>query len=202
MTILARLAEKSWDAASDSEIDSQIDRPSAVAVGLTVYFAVAMVMFSLLTAAYLMRMGLHTAMGRDGGDWAPMPDPPLLWINSAVLLVSSFAWEISRRMAARGRHGQAIGASVAGAALGLCFLVGQWLLWRHYQAAGYDLSANPANAFFYLLTALHGCHIIGGLVAAGRVLIGGNLRHIRLCAVYWHFLLVIWLLLAGLLVST
>ena len=202
MSILARLTEKSWEASSDSEIDNQFDRPSAGAVGLTVYFAVAMVMFSLLTAAYLMRMGLHAAMGHNGEDWVAMPDPPLLWINSAILIGSSLAWEVARLAALRDGQRQAVLASVAGAALGLCFLVGQWLLWRHYQVAGYYLSANPANAFFYLLTALHGCHIIGGLVAAGRALVARNLRHIRLCAVYWHFLLLVWLLLAGLLVST
>ncbi|HUD91439.1 heme-copper oxidase subunit III [Sphingobium sp.] len=202
MSILARLTEKSWDASSDSEIESKTDRPSAGAVGLTVYFAVALVMFSLLTAAYLMRMGLHAAMGHGGDDWVSMPDPPLLWINSAILIGSSLAWEVARRAALRDGQQRMVKASVAGAALGLCFLIGQWLLWRHYQAAGYYLSTNPANAFFYLLTALHGCHIIGGLVAIGPALVTRNLRHVRLCAVYWHFLLLVWLLLAGLLVST
>jgi cytochrome c oxidase subunit 3 len=200
MTILARLTEKSWEASSDRA--THPDRPSAGAVGLTVYFAVALVMFSLLMAAYLMRMGLHAAMGHGGEDWVPMPDPPLLWINSAILLGSSLAWEIARRAALHGGQGKAVRASAVGAALGLCFLVGQWLLWRHYQATGYYLSANPANAFFYLLTALHGCHILVGLVATGRALVARNLRQIGLCAVYWHFLLLVWLLLAGLLVST
>ena len=64
------------------------------------------------------------------------------------------------------------------------------------------VTANPANAFFYLLTALHGLHIAGGLAAAGWVLAAGDARRIRLCAVYWHFLLLIWVLLAGVLVST
>lgn len=197
MSLIGRLTEKSWEPASDR--DTRPDRPSAGAVGLSVYAAVASVMFSLLIAAYVMRMGLHSAMGHAGDDWTPMPDPPLLWINSAVLAGSSIAWEIARRAV---KPGKAIQASIAGAALGLCFLIGQWLLWRHYQAAGYYLSTNPANAFFYLLTALHGLHIIGGLVAAGWVLVGRNLRHVRLCALYWHFLLFIWILIAGLLVST
>ena len=196
MSLLARLTERSWEPATDR--DDEHDRPSAGAVGLSVYAAVACVMFSLLVAAYMMRMGLHSAMGHVN-DWVPMPDPPLLWINSAVLAGSSIAWEIARRADKRDRVVQ---ASMAGAALGLCFLIGQWLLWRHYQAAGYYLSANPANAFFYLLTALHALHIIGGLVAAGWALVGRNLHHIRLCALYWHFLLLIWVLLAGLLVST
>ncbi|WP_375196326.1 heme-copper oxidase subunit III [Sphingobium sp.] len=195
MSLLARLTEKSWE---ESGEPGPITRPSAGAVGMTAYFAVAGVMFTLLGAAYLMRMGVHGALGHGGSDWRPMPDPPLLWINGAVLLASSIAWEGARR----DRKGHARQASVAGAALGALFLVGQWLLWRRYLAHGYSLSANPANAFFYLLTALHGCHIIGGLVAAGRALAAHDLPNIRLCAIYWHFLLLIWIFLAALLVMT
>lgn len=197
MSLIARLAERSWEPASDR--DTQPDRPSAGAVGLSVYAAIALVMFSLLAAAYVMRMGLHSAMGHAGDDWVPMPDPPLLWTNSGLLVASSIAWEMARRA---GTRDKAVGASMAGAALGLGFLVGQWLLWRHYQAAGYYLSTNPANAFFYLLTALHGLHIIGGLGAAGWVLAAGSQRQVRLCALYWHFLLFIWIWIAGLLIST
>jgi cytochrome c oxidase subunit 3 len=131
-----------------------------------------------------------------------MPDPPLLWINSAVLAASSIGWELARRAALRHDRDGAVRAAFAGGLLGLFFLGGQILLWRHYQAAGYYLAANPANAFFYLLTALHGCHILGGLVAAGRALAVSNLCNIRLCAIYWHFLLAVWLLLAALLALT
>jgi cytochrome c oxidase subunit 3 len=91
---------------------------------------------------------------------------------------------------------------IAGGLLGIAFLFGQVLLWRHYDAAGYYLSANPANAFFYLLTAIHGLHLIGGLAAWLRVLARPRLSSIRLCALYWHSLLLIWVLLAGLLLST
>ena len=199
MTILARLAEKSWEPASDRDpANPSGDRPSAGSVGLSVYFAVAMVMFSLLGAAYFMRMGLHAAMGH-ADDWVAMPDPPLLWINSGILVASSMAWELARRSDAAGR---AASASLTGAALGLAFLIGQWLLWRHYLREGYFLSSNPANAFFYLLTALHGLHIVGGLAAAAWVLAERNPARVRLCAIYWHFLLFIWILIAALLLST
>jgi cytochrome c oxidase subunit III len=199
MTILSRLAEKSWEPASDRDpaVPSR-SRPSAGSVGLAVYLAVAMVMFSLLGAAYFMRMGLHASMGH-ADDWIPMPDPPLLWINSAILVASSVAWEIARRSDAEGPW---VRASLAGTALGLFFLVGQWILWRQYQAGGYYLASNPANAFFYLLTALHAIHILVGLVASARVLAERNRAHVRLCAIYWHFLLFIWILIAALLVST
>ncbi|WP_097090764.1 cytochrome c oxidase subunit 3 [Novosphingobium sp. Chol11] len=199
MTILARLAEKSWEPASDRDpAASSGPRPSAGGIGLGVYFAVALVMFSLLGAAYVMRMGLHASMGH-ADDWVAVPDPPLLWINSGILAASSIAWEIARRSFDNGRT---VRAAATGTALGLAFLIGQWLLWRHYLAQGHYLSSNPANAFFYLLTALHGLHILGGLVAAAWVLAAHNLLNVRLCAIYWHFLLFIWILIAALLVST
>ena len=158
------------------------------------------VIFSLTIAAYLMRMGLHEALGHGASDWRPMPEPALLWVNTAILALSSMAWEIARRGAAapdRIRLGV-----ISGGLLGIAFLFGQILLWRHYYAAGYYLSANPANAFFYLLTAIHGLHLIGGLAAWLRLLARPRLSSIRLCALYWHSLLLIWVLLAGLLLST
>ena len=199
MTLFARLTEKSWQTPGDhGPADPRSLRPSAGKVGLYAYFGVAMVMFSLTAAAYLMRMGLH-GLHHGGADWVSMPRPPLLWINSGILIASSIAWETARRTAHVGR---AVQASVAGAALGLIFLGGQWLLWRYYQAAGYYLASNPANAFFYLLTAFHGCHVVGGIVAAIRALAAHNVRNIALCAIYWHFLLIIWLFLVALLIST
>lgn len=195
MTLFSRLTEKSWEGSAPA---GKGNRPSAGAVGLTAYFAVALTMFSLLAAAYLMRMGLHSAMGHAGDDWTPMPDPPLLWVNSAILFLSSAAWEKARRSTGD----SATHWAMAGAMLGLAFLCGQLLLWRYYQQAGYYLAANPANAFFYLLTGLHGCHILGGLVATARAFALQNRPAIGLCALYWHFLLALWIFLAALLVST
>ena len=191
MSILARLTEKSWEPGPPPV---ERNRPSAGAVGMVAYFGVAMVMFSLLVAAYLMRMGLHAGEGHVH-DWKPMPDPPLLWINTLILMASSVAWEVARRE-------RTVRAATVGAALGVLFLGGQSLLWQHYQAAGYYLSSNPANAFFYLVSALHGLDIVGGGFAAGRALVTGNMRNVALCALYWHFLLIIWLVLAALLLST
>src|SRR3546814_8048110 len=90
-------------------------------------------------------MGLHEAIGH-ADDWQQMPDPPLLWINTAVLIASSIAWEVARQR-------RQVRAALTGTALSLLFLAGQLMLWWHYRTAGYGLSANPANAFFYLLTA-------------------------------------------------
>ena len=100
-------------------------------------------------------------------------------------------------------------ALVTGGLTALAFLAGQLMAWRELSASGYLLTANPANSFFYLLTGLHGLHIIGGLVALGSTTVKAwtgaprdRLRlSVELCAMYWHFLLFIWLailvLLAG-----
>lgn len=214
MSLLSRLAEKSWERPGiDGFAEPDSYRPAAARVGLYAYFGVACVLFSLIVAAYLVRMGVgvHGAAAHGtAGDWRPMPEPPLLWINSAVLVASSLAWEVARRSARALEWGTMRRMALIGAGLGLLFLAGQLLLWRQYQAAGYYLAANPANAFFYLLTAVHGLHLAGGVVACGRAVgqlgMRGNqrraARNIGLCAVYWHFLLLVWVLLAGLLVST
>ena len=87
------------------------------------------------------------------------------------------------------------------------FLVGQLIVWRGLADAGYFATTNPANAFFYLLTGVHGLHLLGGLVAlaltADKVWRGFEVNQVRLsvqlCAVYWHFLLALWLVLFTLL---
>ena len=90
------------------------------------------------------------------------------------------------------------------------FIAGQLIAWQQLVGSGYFLAANPANAFFYVLTALHGVHLLGGLVAWGRtaqkVWRGSDMQAVRLsvelCAIYWHFLLILWLVLFYLLLST
>jgi cytochrome c oxidase subunit 3 len=89
----------------------------------------------------------------------------------------------------------------------LAFLSGQLLAWRQLTGEGYLLAANPANSFFYVLTGVHGLHLLGGLVALGRTTekawretITERLRlSVELCATYWHFLLIVWLVFLSIL---
>ena len=176
----------------------------AAKLGLGVFLAVAGSLFALFTSAYVMRM--HMA-----ADWRPLPEPRLLWLNTGLLVVSSVALQRAYMAACRDeRDGVKVGL-LAGGVAALAFLVGQLLAWRQLAAAGYFLAANPASAFFYLLTAVHGLHLLGGLVALGRA--AARLRDdglamermrlsVELCALYWHFLLVVWLFLFGLLLLT
>lgn len=163
-------------------------------VGLGVFLAVVGCLFALFSSAYFMRMGLT--------DWRPMPVPGLLWLNTFVLVLSSVAIHSALIAARRDQIDMVrLGLATTGATA-LAFLGGQLAAWRELEAAGYLLTNNPANSFFYVLTALHGLHIIGGLVGLCVVSIHawtpGRPRErlklgIELCAMYWHFLLFVWL---------
>ncbi|HLQ35793.1 MAG TPA: cytochrome c oxidase subunit 3 [Chloroflexota bacterium] len=171
----------------------------AALIGLGVFLAVVSSLFVLFISAYVMRMQV--------ADWAEMPTPTVLWFNTGVLILSSVALQYAYVAARRGRMEGVGEGLIAGGLFAVTFLVGQLFAWRQLNAAGYFLAANPANAFFYVFTGLHGLHLLGGLAAlaltADKVRRGLELRQVRLsvqlCAVYWHFLLVLWFVLFTLL---
>jgi cytochrome c oxidase subunit 3 len=197
-----RLTEKPWleRGPADSFRDTATGGMPAAKVGLGVFLAVISSLFALFATAYSMRM--HMA-----SDWRSLPLPWLLWPNTGVLFLSSAAMGWAQAAARRGRiEGMRTGLLIGGASAVL-FLAGQVVACRQLAAAGFYMAANPANAFFYLLTALHGLHLLGGLVALGRTSarvwrgtdIGQMILSVDLCALYWHFLLLVWLAVFALL---
>jgi cytochrome c oxidase subunit III len=140
-------------------------------------------------------------------DWRALPVPKLLWFNTGVLVLSSVALQWAYLAARRNDFEGAIVGLLSGGVSAFVFLVGQLLAWQQLRIAGYFVASNPANSFFYLITAVHGLHLTGGLVALGRttekVWRGAKMAQVQLsvelCAIYWHFLLLVWLVLLGLL---
>jgi cytochrome c oxidase subunit 3 len=175
----------------------------AAKVGLGVLLAVISSLFALFLTAYFMRM--HMA-----GDWRPLPVPKLLWLNTGVLILSSVALHRAQAAAHQGHTDGVRSGLYGGGICALAFLAGQLLAWQQLSAAGYFAASNPANAFFYLITGLHGLHLLGGLVALGRSIAraergceAASLRlSVGLCATYWHFLLLVWLIVFGVLLLT
>lgn len=169
-------------------------------IGLWMFMAVVTSLFSLFFAAYAMRM-------HQGTDWSQLQEPPLLWINTVVLALASVALEYTRRMARRGDRRRLRAGLIVGGVLTFAFIGGQLGAWDQLTASGRFLTSGPAIAFFYVLTALHGLHVLGGLFVWGKTmgrLSGGaeaiDVRlSVELCATYWHFMLVVWLVLFGLL---
>jgi len=212
--IVRRLTEKPWLAPGldpSTEADARsFPSLTAAAVGLRVYFGVATIMFLLIAAVFVMRMGGHEISTDQRVDWKPMSWPPLLWFNTGVLILSSAAWEWARAAASRARSENLRTGLAAGGVLALVFLAGQLTVWRQLEEAGCGITATTMSAFFYLITALHGLHLAGGLAVWGRttakVFAGRDVAEVRqavdLCALYWHFLLLVWIVMFGLLLLT
>ena len=217
--LIQRLQEKPWTQygvlpASQDDLTS-----SAPKVGLWAFLAVVTSVFLIFTGAYFMRMDSShggVASGMMHG-WNPIGEPPILWLNTLVLIATSGMLELARRAAARTDIGLTRIHLTAATVLTLVFLSGQVVAWQIVAAeiGGADRS-NAAFAFFVMLTAVHGLHLFGGLFvltrAAARlwrdfdpqnvIAVGAIRQTIQLCATYWHFLAVVWLGLFLLLLST
>jgi cytochrome c oxidase subunit III len=189
-----------------------------VFVGVT---GIAMIFISF-TSAYVVRQGLPTLDPRTGTlmhDWLSVPLPGLLFINTLVLLLSSLSMELARRHAARevvlerraaGANGvtdDRISWLAVTVVLGLAFLSGQWVAWRELAARGFYVATSPSSSFVYLLTGVHGVHLLGGVVAlltAGALALRRRSTESRavwldVTGWYWHFMAILWLYIFGLL---
>ncbi len=175
------------------------DPGAALPVGLTgIWIAMASItmFFAAFTSAMVVRAGL-------GADWTRVALPHILYLNTAILLASSLTLELSKHCLKAGRAGQFSGWLFATAGLGIAFLAGQLDAWRELAARGVYLARNPACSFFYLLTAAHGIHLAGGLLALFYLVarhrriaegaIGGTA--LKVTTLYWHFMDILWLYL-------
>ena len=174
--------------------------PERVALGF--FLTIASVIFSLLGVSYVIRMSLP--------DWTPLAEPSQLWLNTGLLVISSVLFQWARNIANAGNKKNLMTAFVGGGVFALLFIAGQMLTWDNLQSAGYFMASNPANSFFYLLTGLHIVHLLGGLwvwsKSSIRLLSGSKPEDVRLsielCTLYWHFLLIVWLVMFAVLSNT
>jgi cytochrome c oxidase subunit 3 len=191
--VARQLTAKSWRS-GEQPGDVGAIKSAPARVGLWVFMAVVTSLFGLFLSAYAMRM--HHGVG-----WCHLTIPPILWINTLVLVAASVALQLSSRAVGRGQRRMAQVALTAGGALSIAFLAGQVAGWQAVGPSLYFIQGSPAIAFLYVLTIAHGLHLIGGLYVLGRSAMrfaGGaeliDLRQsLQLCSIYWHFLLLVWL---------
>ena len=189
-------------------------QPAERAASTGVWIAVATISmsFAAYTSALVVRQGAS-------GDWLHFRLPSILWLNTALILASSVTLDGGRRNHRRG-GGDPSGGVLAlpgpvsrtarwidvTLALGILFLAGQLVAWRQLAGQGLYLATNPSSAFFYILTALHGLHLLGGF--AGLLYVRQRLRRgatlaagpaLGAATLYWHFMAVLWLYLLVLL---
>ena len=199
---------------TDSPASEQRQRRTGVRILLVVISS----LFFLFFVAYMIRAQLSD-WEHLSAPWRPLEQSLLLGINTAVLLLSSICIQYARvqsHKVAQGEnenqknYGTASFALLCAGVFAMVFLAGQLLVWRQLTGLGYGVAGNPANSFFFLLTGLHGLHLAAGLAlwlrAVLRVALGAPMAEaattIELCAIYWHYLLALWLLLYALLTSS
>jgi len=180
------------------EIGGRVSTPQLAIWALV---ATASMLFAGFASAYLVR--------REGTDWQPVPLPRILWLNSVVLLASSATVEFARGAWRKGRFGVTARWVRVSAVVGAAFLLGQFVAWKQLAAHGVYLPTNPYSSFFYVLTALHGAHLLGGIAGLGYLLWRVSVAQRRPlsagvldgCVSYWHFVDGVWVFLYLLLLS-
>jgi cytochrome c oxidase subunit III len=200
--VVRQLTAKSWESRGKAGDVGEID-VAPEKLGLWMFLAVVASLFILFMSAFSIRM-------HHGDDWTPIPVPPVLWVNTALLIFASIALQSARDAVKKTQLRALKFLLVAAGLFTFAFLAGQLAAWQQLRASGQFISSGPAIAFFYMLTAVHGLHLLGGLwvwgKTLGRLVRGAALSAVRLsvelCAVYWHFLLLVWLILFALLSSS
>ncbi len=204
MSLIKSLTEKPWETKGligGLNPKGAFDVP-AERVALTFFLCVASILFSLFLVSYYIRMEI--------ADWIPLAEPGLLWVNTLILVISSALFQLARSAGKTENQKLVKIGLIAGGLFAFAFIFGQLIAWQQLYDEGYFLASNPANSFFYILTGLHGIHLLGGLWVWSRssikLLFGAEVKEIRLsvelCTIYWHFLLLVWLVLFGILSNT
>ena len=202
-TIFQLLTQKPWDP-SQAKIDDLHDGEtlslSKSKLGLRFIMIVSTIFFCLFVITYADRMVYP--------DWEKMPEPLLLWFNTLILVLSSALFIIAQTNSNKNNFKKTKSNLILIGFFALIFLLGQLLVWKQFIDLGYFLSTNPANAYFYLFSTLHGLHLIGGLFYwnialqkvwnTNEIMIIKAKQTIELCGIYWHFLLIVWLVLFSL----
>ena len=202
-SIIKQLTQKPWEPAQakvDNLHEGKTFNLHVGKLGLRYIMVVSTIMFCLFIVTYSDRMVYP--------DWQRMPEPALLWINTFILFISSFVFVRIQLASKKNQFKKIKRELLVIGFLAFVFLIGQLLVWQNMVNAGYYVSGSPANAYFYLFTALHGLHLLGGLIYwiialrkvwnTNDIVIRKAKHTIELCAIYWHFLLAVWVVLFGL----
>ena len=190
-------------ASGEAVYDLSPEQPRTPIVGMWVALGAIVMMFTALTSAYIVRAGISN-------DWQPLARPGLLWLSTGLILASSVSFEIARRSLKRKNEQAYASWLLLTVLLGIGFLVSQLLAWRELVAQGIYIASNPHSSFFYLLTGVHGLHLLGGILALDYLLIrtwrprsSGEREALVLkrqtaadvVALYWHFMDGLWVYL-------
>ena len=213
MSILDTLREKSWEPDTAQATAAAMAAPPArldtQKLTLNIFLAVISVTFLLFMVTFISHTQYAGFQPLAGEPWKPLADTAQLWFNTALLALSSASLHGALISARRGNVTVMAVALMGAAFLAAHFVLAQLWLWREMSGLGYTFTGNPANSYFYLLTAAHGIHLLGGLVVLARAMVllwrGATSERIipvlTLTTRYWHYLFGLWAVLFALLAS-
>lgn len=183
---------------TEFKIVEEAKRPLAMhpkKFGMWIFVASVMMLFASLTSAYIVRQA--------EGNWVYFDLPPLLYWTTGIILVSSVTMQMAYWAAKKDLLDRVKFLVTVTTVLGILFLIGQVLAWRDLVAHSVYFVGNPSGSFLYVLTGLHGLHIVSAIMYLIIVLFSAyrfkihskSLAQIEMCATYWHFLGGLWLYL-------
>jgi cytochrome c oxidase subunit III len=157
--------------------------------------AAMIMLFAGLTSAYI----IHA----EGGHWQYFKLPSIFWVNTAVILTSSFTLQWALVSYKKFRYNAYRIAITITTILGIGFIAGQYLGWRQLTNMGIYLDGNASGSFLYVISGTHAVHVLGGVIALLVVTIAAfvkpfnpnKLLRVELISIYWHFVDVLWLYL-------
>lgn len=204
MSLLKQLSERPWERKGiigPLKAEGTFKSPAEHIV-LNFFLAVASILFFSLGASYYFRM--------DSPDWQPITESAILWTNTGLLVISSVLFQLARNYTKYGSVRKVKLLFFSGGAFAVLFILGQLRTWELLGTTGVYLTSGPAASFYFLLTGLHAIHIAGGLYAwlncVLKMLLEEDIQpyktNIELCTVYWHFLLIVWLVMFALLANS
>ena len=182
-----------------SEFDSVTGDKSRIITGFVLL--VVLMTFGGLIGAYVV-IATNRAI-----EWNPFDLPLQVWISTVIILFSSGTYELARRSIFRDRYDHARRFFVATAILGGVFIASQLVVWLELVNRGFYMQGNPYAGFFYILTAAHAIHVLGGVVALGSILLRSwyptsnafeiqSRRNLTTSVGwYWHFMGTLWVVL-------
>ena len=171
--------------------------PARYRIGVFMAIGSILMLFVALTSAYIVRSA-------SSNDWHRIAMPKVLWLSTALLIMSSVTIELARRSLKRKNESSYGLWLINTVVLGVAFVVSQLVAWRQLVRQGVYLASNPYNSFFYLFTGAHGLHVMGGLCAlaylvmrtrGARSSLDAELRRVGAAdavTIYWHFMDVLW----------
>ncbi|WP_111641778.1 cytochrome c oxidase subunit 3 [Marinimicrobium alkaliphilum] len=211
MSLIAKLTEKSWEPAHTGVMHAGPGQPqTSKKIALGIFMVIISVLFTLFFLTFITHSQYPGFQALAAEPWSPFYNTGRLWMNTALLVGASVAIHAALISARRGAQGPTLIALVITLFFSAQFVIAQIWLWRHLTGMGYGFTTNPANSYFYLLSAIHALHLLGGVAVLVRATwlnwqgtaLARSAQSIKLCASYWHYLLALWLVLFALMTAS